>query len=461
MLNESPSSSTSIKSMNVTVSSVSTLPNSSCYASCASSELLQVFHSMPTVNTHNDLKDFITCLSQPLPITFRLRQLNHTHSAHDLSAFLHQITNQYHTCIQPISLYPSQSIITFYQSSPTLCKDNLKQLAPDLHHLLHQASISGLIARQDVGSMLPIQVLSTLNYIKLGSKILDLCASPGSKTMQALEVITYSMDDMVQKDGNDKKNKKTTNSISKLGRLISNDINAQRLLALQEAVQRSGIPSTLQNRIVFTNYDASVFPTPTSGKLFDCVLADVPCSGDGTIRKDKTILPGWMPTIANTLHSTQLGILKRALELVRVGGIVAYSTCSLNPVENEAVVGAALDWANQVRPSISLVTWPDSMLPLLKRRPGISTWRVAEYDIHSLNHQQAVDNDKDEEANLIWLESFEKASMSQDYNHLPPTLWPKQKYKTYSLNNCIRLWPQDQNTGGFFLAVLCKYDIIP
>ena len=75
---------------------------------------------------------------------------------------------------------------------------------------------------------------------------------------------------------------------------------------------------------------------------FDKVLTDVPCGGDGTIRKDKTILPRWTPAVSNSIHSVQLEIGWRGLSLLRVGGLMVYSTCSLNPVEDEAVVAAML-----------------------------------------------------------------------------------------------------------------------
>ena len=57
------------------------------------------------------------------------------------------------------------------------------------------------------------------------------------------------------------------------------------------------------------------------------MLADVPCSGDGTIRKDPSVLPRWTPAVSNQIHAAQLEIAWRGLELLRVGGLMAYSTC--------------------------------------------------------------------------------------------------------------------------------------
>ena len=71
---------------------------------------------------------------------------------------------------------------------------------------------------------------------------------------------------------------------------------------------------------------------------YDRIIADVPCSGDGTLRKNETLKADWVPKNANSLHSTQKSILNRSIELLKVGGRIVYSTCSMNPVENEAVI---------------------------------------------------------------------------------------------------------------------------
>ncbi|CRK25777.1 hypothetical protein BN1708_018185, partial [Verticillium longisporum] len=74
---------------------------------------------------------------------------------------------------------------------------------------------------------------------------------------------------------------------------------------------------------------------------FDRILADVPCSGDGTMRKNMNLWKDWNPNSALGLHTTQIRILVRALTMLKPGGRVVYSTCSMNPVENEASAIAA------------------------------------------------------------------------------------------------------------------------
>lgn len=67
------------------------------------------------------------------------------------------------------------------------------------------------------------------------------------------------------------------------------------------------------------------------------------CSGDGTVRKNPGIWGKWSPADGNGLHSLQLRILLRAMDLLKPGGRLVYSTCSMNPAENESVVAAALN----------------------------------------------------------------------------------------------------------------------
>jgi 16S rRNA C967 or C1407 C5-methylase (RsmB/RsmF family) len=211
---------------------------------------------------------------------------------------------------------------------------------------------------------------------------------------------------------------------------------------------------------------------PRSGKLFDAIIADVPCSGDATIRKDKFILPMWSPATGNALHGLQLKILIRALELVRVGGVVCYSTCSLNPVEDEAVVSAALRKVNGKKatvcdgstesddgdsPAVELMEWPSSLLPTFKRQPGVSDWKIATYE-QGQNDDNDGGNGSDEGTGddfgtLRYFASYEdarKAGMEQ----AKKTMWPKNDEGYMHLELCSRLLPQAQDTGGFFVALL-------
>ena len=71
-------------------------------------------------------------------------------------------------------------------------------------------------------------------------------------------------------------------------------------------------------------------------------MCDVPCSSDAAIRKIPQKWSTWSPRESQSLHPLQLKIASRGLELLKVGGKLSYSTCSLNPIENESVIAALL-----------------------------------------------------------------------------------------------------------------------
>ena len=130
-----------------------------------------------------------------------------------------------------------------------------------------------------------------------------------------------------------------------------------------------------------TNHDATIFPKIFLSNLqggakeplrFDRVLADVPCSGDGTMRKYLLVWKEWNPMQANGLHSVQLRVLERGIQLAKEWGRIVYSTCALNPVANEAVVSAIL---SKFEGALELED-VSALLPGLVRIGGMQSWKV-------------------------------------------------------------------------------------
>lgn len=385
------------------------------------------------------LYPFLSAISRPLPLTLRIRHNSFTNDEIKKKAeTVVKKLEKFSHLIQPVSYDSSKH--TIYQAVPgtNLAKFNLGKISNELKGCILEATASGIMARQELGSMLPVIALEGIGKLKYGCKLLDMCASPGSKTLQALEIVASPIDG--------------SNTLKRKGRVVANDIHPLRVESLKDAINRSGVDPTMIDRIVFTNHDASKFPYPKSGTLFDCIIADVPCSGSGTIRKDPHILPNWLPSISNSLHELQTRILKRALKLLKVGGVVAYSTCSINPIEDEAVVAAVLSWANEKESDIiELLDWPKDSLPGFKIRPGVSSWRVA--DVADEDDRET----DDEIPRLTWYESFDQA-VESNMLHAIPSLWPpsESKAKELNLHRCSRLLPQDNDTGGFFVALLKK-----
>ena len=183
-----------------------------------------------------------------------------------------------------------------------------------LHNFLVAETECGAISRQETVSMLPPLVLG----VEPHHKVLDMCAAPGSKTAQLIEGLHSG----------------PANELPS-GLVVANDSDNSRCYTHE--AKRLQSPC-----LIITNHDASCLPnlkTSSGSNLkFDRVLADVPCTGDGTMLKNPDIWPKWNLKNSHSLHVLQHRIGRRGLELLAVGGRLVYSTCSLNPVENEAVV---------------------------------------------------------------------------------------------------------------------------
>lgn len=126
------------------------------------------------------------------------------------------------------------------------------------------------------------------------------------------------------------------------GGVIANDINYNRASMLIHQVQRiSTVPMMVVSHSAqhfpafkFSHDPApEVFRDPNNKFYFDKILADVPCTGDGAIRKLPMKWQKWTGKDGLGLHHLQLQILIRAIQLVKPGGLVMYSTCSINPIE--------------------------------------------------------------------------------------------------------------------------------
>ena len=228
--------------------------------------------------------------------------------------------------------------------------------------LVSETSI-GNISRQEAVSMIPPLLMG----IRPGMTVLDMCAAPGSKSAQLIEMVHGGEEARIRtrlremrreqnlpaspdgqqtalEDGNDDTREDWSDDGRATGLLIANDADYKRAQLLVHQVKRLNSPN-----MIVTNHDASFYPSilipSDTGRRylkFDRILADVPCSGDGTVRKNYSVWKDWGPGNGLGLHALQVRILVRALQMLKSGGRAVYSTCSLNPIEDEAVVSAAI-----------------------------------------------------------------------------------------------------------------------
>ena len=175
-----------------------------------------------------------------------------------------------------------------------------------LSHLegMHQVPgfSQGLIAVQDVSSMLAVEAAG----IQEGSLVLDVCAAPGGKTMLAAE------------------------KTGPKGTVIARDLSDMKVSYIEENAGRMCL-----DQVHVQVHDALVLDESMIGKA-DVVIADLPCSGLGIIAKKRDIKYNVTPESLKELQELQRQILDVVSQYVKPGGTLIYSTCTINPMENEA-----------------------------------------------------------------------------------------------------------------------------
>ncbi len=233
--------------------------------------------------------------------------------------------------------------------------DTKEVVGNTLEHSLGYFYVQGAI------SMLPPTILNPKEEL-----VLDMCAAPGSKTTQMAAIM---------------KNE---------GTIIANDHDYKRLKSLRINLERCGVYNT-----IVTYMSGRWF----EGLKFDKILLDAPCSGTGTIRKSYKTIKMWNPNFLKKMASIQKQLIKTAFDSLKEGGAMTYSTCSLEPEENEGVISFLLEKYDNAK-----------IVPMkvegLKDAKGIETFEGEEY--------------------------------------------------ISGVAKTIRIWPQDNDTEGFYIAKIEK-----
>ena len=398
----------------------------------------QYYRAQDLMDGDDELEEVEACYSTALPITFRLHATD-GRRASSLKARLRQLRDA--NLVHGLEWMPADE--GWQATAETGDAGRREKLHEAVAEVVDAGTSSGLLARQEAVSMLPVLVLAP--HLKPGDRVLDVCAAPGNKTMQLLERVSPP------EDGDERGGVR--------GLVVANDAHPGRVKTLQDAIKRH-VRSTreMESLVITCSYGQDV-PVPIFDdgiEGYDAVLADVPCSGDGTFRKDPDALRRWHPGGGNALHATQVAVARRMAQLVKPGGHLLYSTCSLNPVEDEAVVAAIL----KENPEFELVKGAmDAGAPGMRYRPGVSTWKVAEHAFKGQAGTSRFDSDSesesDDDVTLRWYDDYGTATAAG----MPATevsMWPpsQEVAKRMHLERCARLLPHDQDTGGFFIALL-------
>ncbi|WVZ92421.1 hypothetical protein U9M48_038489 [Paspalum notatum var. saurae] len=394
------------------------------------------YYKVQQIVCKEEWNTFMGVLRKPLPATFRINTCCQFYKEicsklengfkRSLESEVSNVNGE--DAISPLPWYPGNLAWQLNFSRKELRKN---QALESFHEFLKHESEVGNITRQEAVSMVPPLFLN----VQPDHHILDMCAAPGSKTFQLLEMIHQS--------------------------------------------KESGLlPGALVHFSLKMYKD-----TCKSQRLeFDRILCDVPCSGDGTIRKGHDMWRKWNSGMGNQLHLLQVNIAMRGIELLKVGGRMVYSTCSMNPVENEAVIAELLRRSGN---SVELLD-VSSELPELVRRPGLSTWKVQDRVSWFQTHDDVPDDRKDVvlpsmfpssnsteeshpmcgdvEVNIDNRGSFsrninieERSNVNHDTDGASISSTNKiDSTSKFPLHRCIRIVPHDQNSGAFFIAVLHK-----
>lgn len=219
---------------------------------------------------------------------------------------------------------------------------------------------------QEGGSMIPPIILDP----QPTDTVLDFCAAPGSKTTQMAQMMNNE------------------------GAIIANDRSFRRLTSLGHNIQMCGVINTITLR-----QDGRHLSTRLPLQ-FERILVDVPCTASGHLRSKppQVKIPDRKRLFG--IQAVQKGLLTAAFRLLKPNGVLVYSTCSLHPEENEAVVNHLLENSPN-----AMIEHP--RISNLQSHPGITQWNETPY-------QEA-------------------------------------------LSACLRIYPHDNDTDGFFIALIRKH----
>lgn len=175
----------------------------------------------------------------------------------------------------------------------------------------------GAFTVQDVSSALAVEAAD----IRSGDFVMDICAAPGGKSILAAEKCGRTVEEALQ----------TGNACAK-GCVLSRDVSETKVSIINENIERMQA-----SNITVEVHDATVFDETYREKA-DVVIMDVPCSGLGVMGKKRDIKYHVTPESLTSIVELQKQIVENSWQYIKPGGTLLYSTCTINPTENEQMV---------------------------------------------------------------------------------------------------------------------------
>lgn len=396
-----------------------------------------------------DWNSFACAMKKSLPMAIRVNTANHySKAAEELAVWLRVNLSSVFDVANISFFLPEGYAFQCGVSRGTLKRDTVFKKWKQVISALNEG---GYITRQETVSMLPPLLLQ----VQAGQRVLDLCAAPGSKTSQILEKLASGVPPPT---GGEKK-KEANDGTESGGILVANDVSVSRLDILHHQTNRS---AGAHAHLIITNYDAACFPLLPAEERFHRVLCDVMCSGDGTLRKSLDLWPRWSVLLGPSLHASQCRVLRRGMKLCQENGILVYSTCSLNPVEDEAVISTCLRDIEGDGGRFELLD-PSPILREWQYSPGLTEWTLWCED-----EKTPLRTFEDAEKDMKRREQAQKDKNSSTvkkrkkiFRFLPSMFSNTTRLKEQRIERCCRVLPHQQDTGGFFVAAMRCVKCVP
>lgn len=290
--------------------------NTEMYMTQLPAQFLERLHDIVPPEKYDEV---LSTFSLPKPISFRTNTLKTDSDA------LEQALIAQNLPIERISWY-KDAFLFHGEKAQLMATDEYK---------------AGYIYIQNLSSMIPPLVLTP----RTKDIVCDLTAAPGSKTTQIAMMMNNK------------------------GKIVANDISRTRLFRLRENLESQGISNT----------DMSCIPGQALWKryphYFDKTLVDVPCTMEGRFSTlDPDSYKDWSPKKVKVLSQLQKFLLRSAITATKPGGLIVYSTCTLEPEENEEVI----DWILQKE--ASQVTLEEITLTIPGMIPGLTSWKTKQFN---------------------------------------------------------------------------------